>query len=168
MKLEILHDPDPRLRVMSQPVQEVTPWIQDLLDRMLDVMYEQNGVGLAAPQVNHALRMVVMDVQDGSGPIKLINPDLSWVSPTTVRGQEGCLSVPGFAAHVTRPDVVKVRYVNEWGEAAEKELSELAAKCIQHEIDHLNGVLFVDRLSRLDLMLRRKQMSKMPRSRIAP
>lgn len=165
MKLELLHDPDPRLRVMSQTVPEVTPWIRELLDRMLDTMYEHNGVGLAAPQVNHALRLVVMDVQDGSGPMKLVNPELSWVSPGSVRGQEGCLSVLGFSGHVTRPESVVVRYINELGEPCERSLSELAAKCVQHEIDHLNGVLFVDRLSRLDTMLRRKQMAKVSRTR---
>ena len=131
---------DPVLRKISRPVKEVTPKIVTLIDDMLDTMYEAMGVGLAAPQVGILKRIVVIDI--GEGPIVLINPEILETSGSQT-GQEGCLSLPGQAGIVTRPNYVKVRALDENGEPYEFEGTELLARAVCHECDHLDGIMYV-------------------------
>lgn len=158
----VLH-PDGVLRKKCTPVEKITPEIIQLLDDMLDTMYDHDGIGLAAPQVNQTCRVVVMDVEqgdDGSGhPIKMINPEIIAKSDAKTILEEGCLSLPTMQVEVSRPAEVTVRYMNENGETVELQATDLLAKCIQHEIDHLDGVLIFDYLTSLkrDMVLRRYQ-----------
>ncbi len=154
--------PDPVLREIAQPVAEVTPEILTLLDDMLDTMYHEVGIGLAAPQVDVLKRVVVMDIFGGRGdgerqPIKLINPKIVAASDELSLYDEGCLSIPQMNGEVMRPADVTVQYMDIDGETQTVEMSGLAATCIQHEIDHLNGKLFIDYLTPLkrNILLRR-------------
>ena len=135
------YEGDPILRKTSKEVKEVTPKIRELIDDMLETMYEANGVGLAAPQVGVLKRIVVIDV--GEGPLVMVNPQVVKTSGSQT-GDEGCLSVPGKAGTVTRPDEVTVRFMGEDGEWYELEGRELLARAICHECDHLDGKLYVD------------------------
>lgn len=132
---------DPILRKTSKEVKEVTPKIRDLIDDMLETMYEANGVGLAAPQVGVLKRIVVIDV--GDGPLVMINPQIVKTAGSQT-GDEGCLSVPGKAGQVTRPNEVTVRFMDEEGEYYELEGVELLARAICHECEHLDGKLYID------------------------
>ena len=132
---------DPVLRKVSKPVKEVTPKIVTLVDDMLDTMYEAMGVGLAAPQVGILKRIVVIDI--GDGPIVLINPEILETSGEQT-GDEGCLSVPGMAGQVTRPNYVKVKAMDRQGKERIYEGEGLLARAFCHEIDHLDGRLFID------------------------
>lgn len=132
---------DPILRKTSKEVKEVTPKIRELIDDMLETMYEANGVGLAAPQVGVLKRIVVIDI--GEGPIVMINPQITKTSGSQT-GDEGCLSVPGKAGQVTRPNEVTVRFMGEDGEDYELEGVELLARAICHECEHLDGKLYID------------------------
>lgn len=135
------YEGDPILRKTSKEVKEVTPKIRGLIDDMLETMYEANGVGLAAPQVGVLKRIVVIDV--GEGPLVMVNPQVVKTSGSQT-GDEGCLSVPGKAGTVTRPDEVTVRFMGEDGEWYELEGRELLARAICHECDHLDGKLYID------------------------
>lgn len=135
------YEGDPILRKTSKEVKEVTPKIRELIDDMLETMYEANGVGLAAPQVGVLKRIVVIDV--GEGPLVMVNPQVVKTSGSQT-GDEGCLSVPGKAGTVTRPDEVMVRFMGEDGEWYELEGRELLARAICHECDHLDGKLYID------------------------
>ena len=135
------YEGDPILRKTSKEVKEVTPKIRELIDDMLETMYEANGVGLAAPQVGVLKRIVVIDV--GEGPLVMVNPQVVKTSGSQT-GDEGCLSVPGKAGTVTRPDEVTVRFMGEDGEWYELEGRELLARAICHECDHLDGKLYID------------------------
>ena len=135
------YEADPILRKTSKEVKEVTPKIRELIDDMLETMYEANGVGLAAPQVGVLKRIVVIDV--GEGPLVMVNPQVVKTSGSQT-GDEGCLSVPGKAGTVTRPDEVTVRFMGEDGEWYELEGRELLARAICHECDHLDGKLYID------------------------
>lgn len=135
------YEGDPILRKTSKEVKEVTPKIRELIDDMLETMYEANGVGLAAPQVGVLKRIVVIDV--GEGPLVMVNPQVVKTSGSQT-GDEGCLSVPGKAGSVTRPDEVTVRFMGEDGEWYELEGRELLARAICHECDHLDGKLYID------------------------
>lgn len=135
------YEGDPILRKTSKEVKEVTPKIRELIDDMLETMYEANGVGLAAPQVGVLKRIVVIDV--GEGPLIMVNPQVVKTSGSQT-GDEGCLSVPGKAGTVTRPDEVTVRFMGEDGEWYELEGRELLARAICHECDHLDGKLYID------------------------
>ena len=135
------YEGDPILRKTSKEVKEVTPKIRELIDDMLETMYEANGVGLAAPQVGVLKRIVVIDV--GEGPLVMVNPQVVKTSGSQT-GDEGCLSVPGKAGTVTRPDEVTVRLMGEDGEWYELEGRELLARAICHECDHLDGKLYID------------------------
>ena len=137
---------DPVLRKISKPVKEVTPKIITLIDDMLDTMYEAMGVGLAAPQVGILKRIVVIDV--GEGPIVLINPEILETSGEQT-GDEGCLSVPGMAGQVTRPNYVKVKAMDEEMNEVIYERTELLARAFCHELDHLDGILFIDKATRM-------------------
>lgn len=134
---------DPVLAKVCRPVTEVSEKTRILIDDMLETMYEANGVGLAAPQVGILKRIVVIDV--GDGPIIMINPEILESSGTQT-GDEGCLSVPGKAGQVTRPNYVKARFFDENMDAYEIEGTELLARCICHELDHLDGHLYVEKV----------------------
>lgn len=134
---------DPILYKKCREVKEVTPKIRELVDDMLETMYEHNGVGLAAPQVGILKRVVVIDIGEGDGPLVMINPEITRKEGTQT-GDEGCLSVPGVAGAVTRPNSVTVRFMDVDGEWYEAEGEELLARAICHECDHLEGKLYVD------------------------
>src|SRR3989304_5322488 len=142
--LTILTAPDPRLKVVSKPVATVDDSIRRLMDDMLETMYASHGIGLAAPQVGLARRVIVLDLARGEespNPIKLANPEIVWRSEEEVMCEEGCLSVPDQYSEVSRPKAVKVRYLDYQNEIREMDADGYLATCIQHEIDHLNGVL---------------------------
>lgn len=165
--LEILHYPDPRLRKIAQPVAQVDDAIRALIDNMLETMYAAPGIGLAATQVNSGKRIVVIDVsEDNSNPLCLINPEI-----LETRGseemEEGCLSVPGFYEMVQRADWVRARALDRDGREFELETEGLLAVCIQHEIDHLDGKLFVDYLSQMKRMRIRKKLEKQERQGVS-
>ncbi len=149
---EILTAPDPRLRQMSAPVEVVDDGVRALMDDMLETMYEAKGIGLAAIQVNVAKRIIVMDLA-GEGeeakPMYFVNPEILNPSEETTLYQEGCLSVPEFFEEVERPARCRVRFRDYHGQEQVLDAEGLLAICIQHEMDHLNGVLFIDHISRL-------------------
>ena len=160
-KLDILTLPDPVLRRKSAPVESVTDETRRFMDRMLETMYEAPGIGLAAVQVGEPVRIVTIDVareEEPKSPLFLVNPEIVWRSDDerTVY-EEGCLSIPDYYAEVERPAKVRVRYVDYHGNPQEREAEGLLAICVQHEVDHLNGVLFIDYLSKLkrDLVVRK-------------
>ena len=134
---------DEILTKVCRPIKEVTPRIQELIDDMLETMYEANGVGLAAPQVGVLKRLVVIDI--GDGPIVMINPEIVETSGSQT-GDEGCLSLPGKAGQVTRPNYVKARFYDEDMELYEVEGEELLARAICHELDHLDGHMYVEKV----------------------
>ena len=162
-QLTILEFPDPRLRTKAVPVdprQVAPPDFQRLLDDMFETMYEAPGIGLAASQVDVHQRFMVIDVsEDKSGPQVFINPEILAKVGEQVY-QEGCLSVPGIFADVTRADAIDVRFIDRNGQAQELHADGLLAVCIQHEMDHLDGKLFVDYLSPLKREMVRKKLAK--------
>ncbi len=159
-KLEILTFPDERLRRRAKPVETVDDSVRQLVDDMLETMYAAPGIGLAAIQVNLAWRVIVIDIsEDKNEPLCLINPEILACSGEE-QMEEGCLSVPGFFETVTRADRVKVRALDRDGEPFELETGGLLAVCIQHEIDHLEGRLFVDHISSLKRQRIRKKLEK--------
>ena len=165
-KLEILHFPDDRLRTIAKPVTEVDDNIRQLVDDMLETMYEAPGIGLAATQVNVHQRVIVIDVSlEKDQPLCLINPEIL-AKEGVEQHEEGCLSVPGIYETVERADHIKVRALDRDGNPFELETGELLAVCIQHEIDHLNGKLFVDYLSALKRNRIRKKMEKQKKADI--
>jgi peptide deformylase len=144
--------PDARLRVVSEPVDRITDEIRRLADDMLETMYDAPGVGLAAIQIGVPKRVITMDVSKSETerqPLVLVNPEILWSSDEKRVYEEGCLSIPEYYEEVERPDRVRFRYTNLAGETVEQEADGLMATCVQHEIDHLNGVLFIDHLSKL-------------------
>jgi peptide deformylase len=148
-KLDILTFPDPRLRNRASPVERVDAGVRRILDDMLETMYAAPGIGLAATQVNIGRRIVVIDCsEDKSAPLCLVNPEILGRSGEE-QMEEGCLSVPGFYETVTRAERVRVRALGRDGEPVELETGGLLAVCIQHEIDHLDGKVFVEYLSQL-------------------
>jgi peptide deformylase len=164
--LEILEFPDPRLRTEAGPVKEVTGAIRTLIDDMLETMYEAPGIGLAATQVNVHQRVIVIDIsEDHSSPQVFINPEIKIIDPELAEYDEGCLSVPGYYETVNRPQKVEVTALDRNGEPFTRVLDGLLAICLQHEIDHLNGKLFVDYLSPLKRQRIRKKLEKEQRRR---
>lgn len=164
--LEILEFPDPRLRTEAKPVGQVTAATRTLIDDLLETMYAAPGIGLAATQVNVHQRLLVMDVsEDKSQPLVFINPTITVLDPEQGEYDEGCLSVPGFYETVSRPQRVRVSALDRDGTAFTCELEGLAAICLQHEVDHLNGKLFVDYLSPLKRQRIRKKLEKDQRQR---
>jgi peptide deformylase len=146
--LPILEFPDPRLRTVAKPVTEVDDKIRQLVADMFDTMYDAPGIGLAASQVNVHKRVVVIDVsEDKSQPLVFINPEIEVLDPEVSEYDEGCLSVPGFYETVVRPNHIRVKALDRDGNPFEIEPQGLLAVCIQHELDHLNGKLFVDHIS---------------------
>ncbi|KZX91774.1 peptide deformylase, partial [Alcanivorax sp. HI0013] len=147
-KLEILEFPDPRLRTVAKPVEKVDDELRKLIDDMFETMYACPGIGLAATQVNVHQRLIVMDLsEDQSQPRVFINPEITPLTDELAPYEEGCLSVPGFYEKVQRPARVRIKALDRDGNAFEEEADELLATCIQHEIDHLDGKLFVDYVS---------------------
>ena len=159
-RLQILEFPDPRLRTRAHPVEQVDDALRKLIDDMFETMYDAPGIGLAATQVNVHKRVLVIDLsQDRSQPLVLINPEIiarAGVEET----EEGCLSVPGIYEKVTRADRIRVRTLDRKGNTTEVEADGLLAVCIQHEMDHLEGKLFVDYLSPLKREMVRKKLTK--------
>jgi peptide deformylase len=144
--------PDPKLRLISEPITAITDEVRRLADDMLETMYDAPGVGLAAIQVGVPLRMVTMDVSKSETepqPMVLLNPEVLDVSDELSAYEEGCLSIPEYYEEIERPARVRFRYMNLKGDTVEQEADGLLATCVQHEIDHLNGVLFIDYLSKL-------------------
>ncbi|MDO9436460.1 peptide deformylase [Hydrogenophaga sp.] len=148
--LPILCYPDPRLRTVAKPVETVDDRIRQLLERMFATMYDANGIGLAATQVDVHERVIVIDVSESRDePMVLINPVIEWASPETRKGEEGCLSVPGIYDGVERSTAVRVRALDGEGQERTLEAQGMLAVCIQHEMDHLLGKVFVEYLSPL-------------------
>jgi len=157
-KLTILEFPDPRLRTRAIPVETVDDTLNTLIEDMLETMYEAPGIGLAATQVDVHKRLLVVDVSsDNSEPNALINPEIIEMDGETVT-EEGCLSVPGYYEEVKRAEHIRVRFLNRKGEETELEAEGLLAVCIQHEIDHLDGKLFVDYISEAKRQRIRKRL----------
>lgn len=159
-KLKILEFPDPRLRIKARPVETVDDALRQLIDDMFETMYDAPGIGLAAIQVNVPKRVIVIDIsEDKSAPQVFINPELI-PDGEVIEAEEGCLSVPGIYETVNRPERVKIQALNREGESFETVADGLLAVCIQHEVDHLDGKLFVDYLSRLKQQRIRKKALK--------
>jgi len=163
----ILIHPDPRLKKLCDPVVQIDDALRALADDMLATMYDAPGVGLAAPQVGVLRRMLVMDcVKDPQAqprPMVLINPEVTWSSEETRTYEEGCLSIPDQYADVTRPAEVRVRWLGLDGKPHEEEFDGLWSTCVQHEIDHLNGKLFIDYLKPLRRQMITRKMEKLKR-----
>ena len=169
------------LKTVCTPVEAVTDDVRALMDDMLETMYDAPGIGLAAVQIGDTRRVVVMDLGDGGengetpesedarkpNPRFFINPEILWASEETAPYEEGCLSIPEYFDEVQRPARIKLRYLNREGETVEEEAEGLYAVCIQHEIDHLNGVLFIDHLSRLRRDRAMTKVKKVMRERVA-
>jgi len=165
--LDILHFPDPRLRNVAQPVEQVDDAIRKLVADMFETMYAAPGIGLAATQVNVDKRVIVIDVsEEKDQPLCLINPEIL-ARDGIEEMEEGCLSVPGVFELVERADHVRIQALNQDGERFEMEAGELLAVCIQHEIDHLDGKLFVDYLSPLKRARIRKKLEKEQRQSLS-
>ncbi len=148
--LPILCYPDPRLHKVAQPVAAVDDRLRTLIDDMLETMYDANGIGLAATQIDVHQRLVVIDTsEERNQPMVLINPEITWMSEERVKGDEGCLSVPGIYDGVERAAAVKVTALDRNGQSQNIEAEGLLAICIQHELDHLKGKVFVEYLSPL-------------------
>lgn len=163
--LPILVAPHPVLKQKAEPVKEVTPEIAKLMDDMLETMYDAPGIGLAAPQVGVSKRILVIDVSgrdEDPKPLRMANPEVVWSSDDYSVYEEGCLSFPEQYADVERPARVKVTYIDETNTKREIEADGLLATCIQHEIDHLEGIVFVDHVSTLkrNMIMRKLQKLK--------
>jgi peptide deformylase len=165
----ILIHPDPRLKKVAAPVAEVTPDLRRLADDMLETMYDAPGIGLAAPQVGVSARLIVMDCvrgeEEAPRPLALFNPEVIWASDETSVYEEGCLSVPEQYADIERAAEVRVRWTTPEGVLQEEQFGGLWATCVQHEIDHLNGKLFIDYLTPLKRQLITRKMEKLKRER---
>lgn len=166
--LDILHFPDPRLRNKAKPVAQVDDSIRRLVDDMLETMYQAPGIGLAATQVNVAKRVVVIDLtEEKNEPLCLINPEIL-EKDGIEQMEEGCLSVPGIYEQVSRASHIRIRALDREGNPFEMEADDLLAVCIQHELDHLEGKLFVDYLSSLKRQRIRKKLEKESRQPAPP
>ena len=164
-KLDIIIAPDPRLKVKCKPVAKGDAKVARLMDDMLETMYAAPGIGLAAPQVGVAQRVIVLDVareDEKPAPLRMANPELIWVSDEDTTYNEGCLSLPEHYADVVRPKAIRVRYLDHQNEIRELEAEGLLATCIQHEMDHLDGILFVDHITALkrNIILRKLLKAK--------
>lgn len=159
--LPILEFPDPRLRKVATPVERVDQSIRDLITDMAETMYDAQGIGLAATQVNVHKRVVVIDVSEERDHLQVfINPEFTVLDDATAKYQEGCLSVPSFFEDVERPAHIRLKAINEHGQIFEIEPDGLLAVCIQHEIDHLDGRLFVDHISAIKRSRIRNKLEK--------
>jgi len=167
--MTILEFPDPRLRKVAAPVAVVDDSIREILDNMIETMYDAEGIGLAATQVNVHKRMLVMDIsEDHAEPMIFINPEITVLDPEPMGYEEGCLSVPGYYEMVTRPRKVLIKALDRNGDPFEIEAEGILAVCIQHEIDHLDGKLFVDYLSALKRQRIKSKLEKEHRQQKSP
>jgi peptide deformylase len=160
---EIIKLPDKRLRLVSEPVKQVDAGIKKLVDDMFETMYDAPGIGLAAIQLGVAKRVITMDLSKKEGdhkPQVFINAEITWTSDDKANYEEGCLSIPEYYEEVERPAEVKVKYLDLDGKSHEITAKGLLATCLQHEIDHINGILFIDHLSRLKRSLVIKKFTK--------
>ncbi len=165
--MPILIAPEPVLKEVAKPVEAIDDGVRALMDDMLETMYDANGVGLAAPQVGVSKRIVVIDTaKDGETrrPIRMVNPEIAWESDEKVTLEEGCLSFPQQYADVTRPTRVQVRYTDENEKVQTLECDELLGRCVQHELDHLEGALFVERVSALRRGMIMRKVAKIKKS----
>ena len=165
--LPIITAPDPRLKIQAKPVAKVDAKVRRLMDDMLETMYHAIGIGLAAPQVGAAQRVLVVDVaREGEepNPMRIANPEIVWASDEVLKYEEGCLSLPDQFADVERPAKVRVRYRDENDRPVEIEADGLLATCLQHEMDHLQGVLFVDHISTLKRGMILRKLQKLKRT----
>ncbi|HTV87420.1 MAG TPA: peptide deformylase [Stellaceae bacterium] len=165
---EIITAPDPRLKTKAGPVVRVGPEVRRLMDDMLETMYHAIGIGLAAPQVGVAKRVIVVDIaRDGEPPqpLRIANPEILWRSEQLMTTNEGCLSLPEHYADVERPAAIRLRYLDHEDEVREIDCNGLLATCIQHEIDHLDGLLFVDHISALKRGMILRKLAKTKKSR---
>jgi peptide deformylase len=163
--LPIIVAPDPRLKIKTRPVETVDDELRRFLDDMLETMYAADGIGLAAPQVGDERSVLVMDVArqgEDPKPMKIINPEIVWHSDEEHVHEEGCLSLPEYFAEVVRPDKIRVKYLDETGAERELEAGGILSICIQHEMDHLEGILFVDHVSSIkrNMILRKLKKAK--------
>ncbi len=161
---EVVQFPDPRLKLVSKPITEMTEDLRELARDMIDVMYDEPGIGLAAPQVGASLRMFVIDTEWGDdeaakNPLVVVNPEIS-EREGQITWEEGCLSVPDYTANVERDATITLKGQDLDGNPIEERAEGLRAVCIQHEIDHLDGILFIDRISRLKRSLYVKKRKK--------
>ena len=164
--LSIITAPDPRLKVKAKLLPRVDDETRRLFDDMLETMYAAPGIGLAAPQVGIAKRVIVLDVareDEPPNPLRIANPELLWVSDELMTASEGCLSLPEHYADVERPKAIRLRYLDYQNEIRELEAEGLLATCIQHEIDHLDGTLFVDHLSAVKRSIILRKLAKAKR-----
>ena len=162
--MKIIIAPDTRLTQIAFNVKNIDKTIELILDKMLNCMYENNGIGLAATQVGLSKRLVVIDCSSGDNkkkPIKFINPEVIELSNSNIEFQEGCLSLPDQYANVTRPNFIVVKYRDIKGKLHKSKFEGLEGTCIQHEIDHLNGKLFVDHISKLRKQIIFKKLKKL-------
>ena len=168
-KLTIITAPDPRLKIRAQPVRMVDAKVRRLMDDMLETMRAALGIGLAAPQIGVSSRVIVLDVaREGEEPqpMRLANPEILWHSEELATNSEGCLSLPEHYADVTRPAEIRLRYLDYQNEARELHAKGLLATCLQHESEHLEGILFVDHLSLVKRGMILRKLAKAKRSRI--
>ena len=158
----ILIHPDPRLKKLCDPVTAISPELGKLAEEMLETMYDAPGIGLAAPQIGVMKRLIVMDcIKDGTPePMVLLNPEVTWSSEDLSTYEEGCLSIPDQYAEVERPAAIRARWQDLDGKVHEEEMEGLMATCLQHEMDHLEGILFIDHLSRLKRQMVLKKLEK--------
>ena len=170
---DIIKLPDKRLRLVSEPVKRVDAGIRALADDMFETMYDAPGIGLAAIQIGVAKRVITMDLskkEDNQEPQVFINPEIVWTSDATAKYEEGCLSIPEYYEEVERPSVVKVKYQDLEGKWHEIEADGLFATCVQHEVDHTNGMLFIDHISKLkrDRVIKKfiKAAKTVPKSKV--
>jgi peptide deformylase len=166
--LPIITAPDPRLKVKAKTLTRVDNATRRLMDDMLETMYAAPGIGLAAPQIGAAKRIVVLDVaREGEAPqpLRIANPELLWVSDELMTANEGCLSLPEHYADVERPKAIRLRYLDYENEIRELDAEGLLATCIQHEMDHLEGVLFVDHLSAVKRGIILRKLAKAKRQK---
>ncbi len=168
--LPIIYAPDPRLKIKCRPVETVDQSVRDLMRDMLETMYAAPGIGLSAPQVGDDRRIIVCDVareDEEPQPVQLINPEIVWASDEIRLAEEGCLSLPDHFAEIERPVAVRIRYLDHDGEPLEMTADDLLAACVQHEMDHLEGILFVDYLSPLKRNIILRKMKKLKRQKEA-
>jgi peptide deformylase len=169
-KLPIIVAPDRRLKLKCAPVERVDAAVRRLMDDMLETMYAAPGIGLAAPQVGVTRRVIVVDCahkDEPPNPLRMANPTLLWTSDSDLTYEEGCLSLPEHYAEVRRPERIRVRFLDHDNEIRELEAEGLLATCIQHEMDHLDGVLFVDHISTIKRSIILRKLAKLKRAEAA-
>ena len=170
-RLCVITAPDPRLKITARPVAAVDHGVRRLMDDLLETMYAAPGIGLAAPQVGDDRRVLVLDIahrDEAPSPLRIANPEILWASQETRVDEEGCLSLPDHYADVERPAKVRVRFLDYDDEIREIEADGTLATCLQHEIDHLDGTLFIDHLSLLKRNIILRKLKKAKRLEAAP